>query len=69
MGEVKVGEISLSYWRDGYPYWFHIRQHNKEISFTHNDAYQIGQALVSMAIQCRANAHEKEKDEFGIPGA
>lgn len=42
---IKVNNIEINCWEDGYPYWFHIQQGDSMISFTEREAPAISDAL------------------------
>jgi hypothetical protein len=45
---VKVEDIEFDLWESGYPCWFHIRQGDKEISFSHKVAPMISDVLKNL---------------------
>jgi len=43
-----VNDIELDVSEQGWPYWFHIKVGDKEISFTHEEAPAISDALKNL---------------------
>lgn len=63
---IKINDTEINAWQNGYPYWFHIKQGNTEISFTHKEALAISMAIRTVLNSISSNMSEKELIESGL---
>ena len=67
--EIKVNNIEISSWENGYPFWFHIEQYGdteerRIISFTHRDVYAIRDALSNLIRNYEENLENHKQGQI-----